>query len=401
MKFVIEKEKSKWLVLAVYLTMSAMGFKIWILGTIIFITWDILTNKLQIPIHIHRPNFENCQILFSIFIAISFFWLSKNVDPIITWSILIGAFSTIYFCSWLNRNLRTKSELETILRLCVYIPILCAIYASIRTPVDSLKINANLFLGDYGLGSHNTLGMLGAFAAAICVYFLTVERKRRLLYYICLFLELVITILAGSRKGFVGMAFCIGLYLILSSRSTTIIRNCVVAVSLVLLGYYFLVTNEYLYTLAGHKLQVFVKSFFFNDNIADHSIIERSYYRSQALSMFTQHPITGLGLDGFRAYMDQIGYSHVTYSHCNYTELLADYGIVGFILYYFYKMKAVVARFGGIFRKDNLHIFLWVIALTLLILEYGFVSYYVMWNQLLWVIILIGLTISSNTIRYE
>jgi O-antigen ligase len=59
------------------------------------------------------------------------------------------------------------------------------------------------------------------------------------------------------------------------------------------------------------------------------SFLTRSNMIKEALSMWMDSPIWGNGNEAFRV---QSGYG--SYSHCNYTELLANYGLLGLTLFY-------------------------------------------------------------------
>ena len=64
------------------------------------------------------------------------------------------------------------------------------------------------------------------------------------------------------------------------------------------------------------------------------SVDVREFFRSYAMRMFAEKPVFGHGAGAFKSTMRLIKYTLVAYSHCNYTELLANEGIFGFVLYY-------------------------------------------------------------------
>ncbi len=59
----------------------------------------------------------------------------------------------------------------------------------------------------------------------------------------------------------------------------------------------------------------------------DKSTQFRYDYAKEALGLFLEKPLAGIGIDNFKSL-------NIGYAHNNYLELLADLGIVGFILYY-------------------------------------------------------------------
>ena len=72
---------------------------------------------------------------------------------------------------------------------------------------------------------------------------------------------------------------------------------------------------------------------------SDTSAMGRDFYKAIAFIMFKQKPWIGYGVDGFVCFLRDhptiMGvYMKPVYSHCNYSELAADFGIVGLLLWY-------------------------------------------------------------------
>lgn len=397
----LSKLNAKFIFFSLYISMSMMGNTMHLLGFIIFMLGTVSfvkTSYISMPM---ISDYSQNQFLFACFVLISYYWVDhSNLDTITTITIIVGIFEALYLVTWVKRSLIEGNNIEDFFKMLVLASFIAAGYAIINMPTSSWANLKNLFLGDYGLESHNSLGMLSAFCGGFCFYFLTTNKDNKIFYSILFALEVLITILSGSRKGFLAIALCIGAYYVLSAYNLKLIRNLIIVVILVMWGYFFLITNETLYAIAGAKLQILIQNLFIGSEIKDWSIIERSYYRTQAMNLFYNNPIFGNGINGFRAYMKEIGYSHVTYSHCNYTELLANYGLIGFLLYYFLKIKIVLKSIGKLRNKNKLFIGMWIWVVTLLILEYGFVSYYSTWAQAIWIILYLGITLRSPIEKY-
>ena len=386
MKLTIHKTDIKYLGLAIYISMSMMGNTLHLIGFCVFFFLSLLTAPSRKRFKFQLDVYAAFQIILFIFVACSLFWVDQSrLERSTTLAIFAGLFETIYFSLWFYRFIKVDGNFNAIFNSFILASFISAIYATVMTPLSKWTSLTNLFLGDFGLGSHNTLGMFSAFCGGFCFYFiLSLGRKK---YFLFLLMETIIVILAGSRKGFLALALCIGGVYVFNSHNLKFIRNCVIAIIVIIAGYMILITNDALYEIAGKKLQVLVKSVLVDNSISDFSMIERSFYKTQAVYLFSQKPLYGYGVNGFRAYMQKIGYSHVTYSHCNFTELLANYGLIGFILYYVLKFKAIVGFIPKLGKAETLFVTAWVWMITLLILEYGFVSYYATWTQLLWIIL--------------
>ena len=139
--------------------------------------------------------------------------------------------------------------------------------------------------------------------------------------------------------------------------------------------YVILKNNE---TLSLRMTELFES--FAGKEVSDYSVNERSFFRSTAMKVFLENPIIGIGINNFAAYMEQIGYSHIAYSHCNYTEILSNLGIIGFCIYY-YIYGYIVAKSIKLLKKykeEKLELYYPIVLIfVLLMFEYGFVSYYI------------------------
>lgn len=142
----------------------------------------------------------------------------------------------------------------------------------------------------------------------------------------------------GSRTGLFIVAAGIVLYWLIRSiqRGIISIRTVVSAVLIVagvILLVNFIMTNEIAYEIVGERFESLL------DILSGGSskINENSYYERQALfnlavELFKDHPIVGVGIDGY-AYYASISIRD-TFSHNDYMQLLSCVGVIGFALYY-------------------------------------------------------------------
>ena len=151
----------------------------------------------------------------------------------------------------------------------------------------------------------------------------------------------------------------------------------VLAVVLGGLGYY--IITKYVPSMYSR-----IQSFIFDlttgaeANISGNSYELRKWLREQAWNQFINNPVIGVGIGQFRYYA-RAGGSDL-YSHNNFLEILANTGIIGFILYYgnlflllFQAKKTSDRRYGKEISKGY---FIMGFLLSMFIMEYGQVDYY-------------------------
>lgn len=240
---------------------------------------------------------------------------------------------------------------------------------------EALSINANV------VGMMSSMGML------ICMFF----AEKRKFYYIAAIFSAVIALFSGSRKAFFVIIIGFAIFWLWKDRGLKAFRNVIIVIVVIGLIFYLIMNNEQLYNVLGYRLERGLNTFLgirqYSDSgnlVEDNSLLERQYYRETAMSLFFDRPFLGWGANGFVTYMKKIGYSHVAYSHCNYTELLSTLGAIGFCLYYLIPVNILIRSLNCFRRNWNLA-FLVAIELIVVILftDYYMVSYISVFTQII------------------
>lgn len=189
------------------------------------------------------------------------------------------------------------------------------------------------------------------FCANFCLYRYAGLKKKHLIYA---FLN-VITILASGARGALLLLIISGVYIIIQeknfNRKVIYIFAGILAAAVLLIVVF---QNNALYKAFVVRVLGAIR----NDG-STQSINERWYFLQTAWNLFMSHPILGCGVDSMRGYLSDIGYWHVTYSHCMYVELLSSYGIVGTGLFFFPAIKML-------FRKEQAKIVKYILPIMLL-----------------------------------
>lgn len=167
------------------------------------------------------------------------------------------------------------------------------------------------------------------------------------------------------------LLFFVGLTLLIAlsnSKKTSILFNIISAIFILLLSYYMLLNIPFLYHSIGLRIELLLNGLLGNSN-TDASTSMRMAFALNALEVFYDYPILGIGMDGFR-YVNSFEF---TYSHNNYLELLSNLGIIGFLIYYY--------RFYSILKIANrikyFNVLPLMIVVILLIIDFAGVTYIV------------------------
>lgn len=144
----------------------------------------------------------------------------------------------------------------------------------------------------------------------------------------------VASIFSGSKKEVVILALGILTYSVLKSdNATSTVKNLAIAFAAVVAAMFAIFYIQPLYDILGSRIVSFL-SFFSGglNGTVDNSTLDRSAFIGYAIDAFLSSPFLGLGIDDFR-YVNPIS---LVWSECNFVELLADVGFIGFLLYYLF-----------------------------------------------------------------
>ena len=312
-------------------------------------------------------------IMFILLYYISIIW-SKNADDLLYYSYRSYFFQIAVIAFVVENDINNKKDIEDYLRIILLSTIYMIIILLFNTPLNEWGTER---LGEsIGMNS-NSVGMRIAFSIVILFYF---AEKKKALYVLSIPLAIV-GLFSGSRKSLFMMLLGIVVFLIVGKETNKKIRNILISLLIVSFILYEVMNNPVLYGVLGHRVQNALNFMTDTGNVTgENSIIERSFYRKTAMQMFWERPLLGWGGNGFVTRMRDMNYSHVAYSHCNYTEMFADLGLVGFILYYSLQARILINAFKNRWN-DRIYIVALSITIANLFGEYFYVSYIDVYTQ--------------------
>ena len=188
------------------------------------------------------------------------------------------------------------------------------------------------------------------------------------LFSIFVFVFMFVSLMTGTKKGILIFGIIVlSTFVLKSQNPLKLIFRIGISVFLVFVAFYIIMHVDLLYGAIGYRFERMIYQILGVNGIVDGSTRERVAFIKSAVHVFKENPIVGVGIDGFR-YLNEIQH---TYSHNNFTELLANLGIIGFAIYYSEYFGIVVK--SKYFIKNNQIVF--VMALAMIIADYGSVTY--------------------------
>lgn len=197
-------------------------------------------------------------------------------------------------------------------------------------------------------GMHrNNLGCIAAFSVILAMWLKERDQKAK---YVKYSIPILIcgSLFSGSRTSWVVILLALIMFSLLQENRSKRLNRFLLGILIVLVVGFILSSIDMSSSIAGKYLYRIVA--IFNDSYTDSSMSYRSVLRLNAMQLFLKSPIIGNGLEATRAYNASIGLASIS-AHSNYFELLACYGIVGFVMYYSIYVSIIKKGFSQ--RKNN------------------------------------------------
>lgn len=182
----------------------------------------------------------------------------------------------------------------------------------------------------YGSAMEYSGGIVVSAYACIMLYRL----KKDFVFLLLLFFFITICALSGSRTAIV---FPIIFWTIVECLYSQNIKKMVlIAICFGVAGYAFIqvcLKIPIFYDVVGHRIETIL-----SDKNDDGSYLERSEMKHYGILYWQENPIMGLGVNGFAKRYALV--NKPVYSHCDFTEILSCFGIIGALLFYvpFFKL---------------------------------------------------------------
>lgn len=339
------------------------------LGSQIFALGSIICNLIAGNIMLKPETGKYCvwALLFFAYCFISCLWVSLvNITAIrctisVLQCCLIG-FMVLYFTN-------TKEKLQYLTNLFIIAGIILSIRFFVQVP-SSVWGKEIRFENDPLFESNNTAVFLAYVSALIVYYFVFCKQKllKRIFSILLVFLFMFVSIMTGTKKGILIFGIIVlSTFVLRSKNPLKLVFRIGIGIIFVFVGFYIIMHVDLLYGAIGYRFEKMIYQILGINGIVDGSTRERVAFIKSAFRVFKENPIVGVGIDGFR-YLNEIQH---TYSHNNFTELLANLGIIGFAIYYSEYLR-ILLKSKYLIKKNQI---IFAVVLAMIVADYGSVTY--------------------------
>ncbi len=281
-----------------------------------------------------------------------------------------------------------KEDAHAYLLKGLYIAGIALIIYSIKTygiseVIDMMSAEGGVRLGSE-INQENSFGMMNAITIIIAFYYLLYKKSYKLLHVIVIAGAFLFAMSSGSRKALLMM--CLGVLFLIYKRYGIKKLYKVIAVGVVVVLLFMMVIKLPMFDLIRGRMESTFDSLN-GESMGDSSQRLRSRMIATGWELFKDRMLIGYGANNFCILS---GYG--TYAHNNFIEILVDFGLVGFILYYLIYLIAVKKLWES---KQNESKVLLIILLIRLMMEMAMVTYY---SKQQWVILAFAM-IHANTLK--
>ena len=266
----------------------------------------------------------------------------------------------------------TFEDLERIISLFVFSMVIIAIleFSSVQTSKWFDGAMGSNFSGC----NPNEIAFWSACAQMISFYKYYIQRQKSYIILVVFFLMFVL--MSSSRKAMAAVLIVPLVIILLSTFKKNYFLKILLMIAIIVLIIYFVMTNELAYNAIGRRFNSMLNYYSTGTQRSDNSLYMRNYYIEIAKKMFSESPIFGKGLENFSKILDLDLGGKVTYSHNNHWQMLSEFGIIGFVIYYSFYVFCTIKLARDIFvKKSRVSILFLSMIIVIFVLEYGMVTY--------------------------
>ncbi len=278
------------------------------------------------------------------------------------WQVFILFFLTYnFFCE--------EEDAHEYLMKSLYISGITLVAYSIRTYGFSQVIDMMSQTGGVRIGreinQENTFGMYNATTVIVAFYYLFYRKRYKLFHISMIAISFLFAMSSGSRKALLMM--CIGGLFLIYKRYGLKKLYKVVIITAILVLVFMMIIRLPMFDLINHRLES-AAEMLSGEGTGDSSARTRFKMIVDGWQIFKERLLIGYGANNY-------GYvtGYWTYAHNNFIEILVDFGLIGFVLYY---LAYAFAMNNLLSSKQDAGKALSAIFIVRLLMEVALVTYY-------------------------
>lgn len=170
--------------------------------------------------------------------------------------------------------------------------------------------------------------------STLTMYQVFFGEKNNKIFAFLFIIQLILVLLSGTRRAIIGLPLFYIAFTYIKQQKLfyKYFLPLILGVGLFL---YLLINNEFLYNIAGNRLEGILYVLGITNGIGDDSTVLRKTLFDESFKMIPLTPFWGNGFAYFETHSIGLNTGIISYhSHNNFMELYLNYGIFGFILYY-------------------------------------------------------------------
>lgn len=273
--------------------------------------------------------------IYIIYFIYGFLFLQKGQ---FNWDTLLYRMVESIALYYASTGILKKRKIDNLILPFIVAGIISAIY--LLTLESSLILLGGVRIGDSLSGNVNTVGYNFGLISVLLMWWYCQKHSRIKLILLILFSALMLV--TGSKKVLIVLVVDIAVLFFYERKRLSGWLKLLVVLAI---GLYVLFNVPYFYEIIGIRIEGMIMTMFGNasSSMYSYSTDVRNEMIAEAFKVFSNKPIFGGGWNNFYA-STNFGYE---YSHCNYTELLCSFGIIGTVFYYsrhVYNIKVALKR---------------------------------------------------------
>lgn len=342
----------------------------------IFITViNMITHK---KVDIISFKYLGYKILFLIFCFISSIW-SVNTANVYSACFTIALRMLTGFAIILY--IRDREQLKKFLLAYVFASFVLCCRMVLVVPMDAWgKIRVGNYLSHDINNSYENTGITYVLGFAITYLMMSKDLiKNKKLKYVLIAMFTLFSLLSGSKKQIILLITNILVIALFKSKNILkILSRLLFATIGILILLFCVFNNKYLYNVLGQRIEGFIYTINSDDRMSvdystgvDVSTSARLFLIQDAYNTFKQNAFLGVGTNCFK----EVGTMKGKWAENNFFELLADLGIIGFILYYSLYIYIITNLLKRIRDRNIYDILLIACLISFLIIDFTMVTY--------------------------